>query len=412
MKRARSLVGTVSHENTAHPLIRILTIQNYSTIRQQLYEALNLTADSATLWSLLHLSPGIRLRKPFYDDLLLMAKDYVISHSAAVSIHLQREILTCYRHEYGAIKHLEESLTMAMMYDAPLHFLQFLWNEHLTAQARNNYIACILTKEKDFTFGQCKDGIDIVAFLWEHVFQPNVNDDRVTTAFLDYFIRVFLRSHFSFAVICWFETKLRPHRNITWSRADIYLYAVQKYNYPAARDCFACMNDEDTFIVQHCTPHVYDLLYDFDAELIRRDKEDEIYEFLEFLFNNHGPCTLQQYWKLAYCFTESLLENNPCYAFLSAYHARHFSALLTDAEATYILECLNCSVDAGLAQFLAGHASDILAQLIVHPLFAEWLHQLRLDFNSTKFWSYDGVAILEELQLPKHIINPFLEADI
>lgn len=411
MKRARPCLGTLSRENAAHPLVQILTQKNFSTIRLQLYKELNVDRDGVAFWSLLHLVPGVLLPRPYMDPLWL-AKSTIVEYSELVSIDFQRKILALYRRDYSDIHRMEGSLEKAISNNAPLHFLRFLWNEHLDAKAKIAYVDCIFRADNHFSdFGSSRDGSNIVTFLWENVFHPNINDERMTDTLLDHYMEIFVYSHYSFATICWFQTQLYPYELISWSLPDLYGLAMRGHNFPMVKDCFTCMSNDDKDNALHSVPHVYDILYNPDFDRTMTCDASEILEFLQFLFSKHGLCSISQFWSLAYCFTEGQCYNESLNMFLVTYHANHFPSTLSGNEAACIIKYLEDSTgscqDHGFSWFLAEQMPGIMAQLVSHPFFTNWLQDLLVRFKASRSFFRDETYILENLKLSESILKPF-----
>ena len=363
-------------------------------------------------WSLLHLVPGVLLPSPYMDPLLL-AKSAIIEYSDMVSIDFQRKILALYRRHYTGIHRMEGTLEQAISNNASLHFLRLLWNEHLDAKAKTAYVNSIFKADNHFSdFGTSRDGSNIVKFLWENVFHPNIRDERMTDTLLDHYMEIFVYSHYSFATICWFQTQVYPYDLISWSLPDLYVLAVRGHNFPMVKDCFTCMSNDDKDNALYSVPHVYDLIYDPNFDRTMTCDESEILEFLQFLFSKHGPCSISQFWMLAYCFTEGQCYNESLNMFLATHHANHFPSTLSGDEAAHIINYLADSIGSsqehGFSWFLADQMPGIMAQLVSHPFFTKWLQDLLVQFKSSRSFFRDETEILENLKLSESMLKPFL----
>lgn len=395
MKRARS----PSPEHAEHPLVQILTLVNYSTIRRQLYDALDLDNDGATAWSLSRVTRNVRLHKPFFRTLHEWAEFSITTYNASASPALQEEILAYCRRRYTNPRFhgFVENMRRALEYDAPLRFLHFLWNDHLTVQERTIFTNKMLKYQRFTLFGRHKTGFNIVAFLWETIFEPHMSDVRVKPRLLSRYMNYLVNANVAYDAIHWFQSKLHSHIDATWTDAKIYVRALQSHSYSLAKECFARMSNEHQNAVTHHHPHIYDMVFSLNRYEIVNCPANELYENVQFIFQTHGPCTLQQFWNITYFFTEGPHYNEQTYAFFVNYRRSRFQDTITDFETECILQCLEASANSfygqEFASFLSGRLPDITRQLFLHPAYAAW-HQhclIRSRENNIEHEDYANV---------------------
>jgi len=413
MKRKHGCYGTLSPENAAHPLVQMLTLPNYSTIRAHLYDALNVEQDEATKWSLKCLVPGVLVVPPTYETFLYHAYDTVISYRTQLGSELQQEILSAYKSVRGRTIGLNYAIEVAIRGDAPFHFLQHLWDTHLDDDARKRYTHDFFQADDDrFRCEQCKDGKDIMTFLWKNVFLRNIDSDKLTDTFIDEFICECLSAHFSFSTILWFMTYIGSFIDIGITMVDVYEQAVLEHNYPAAKECYAFLDEHDKGIATYETPSIFEKILSKHDMLLC--VSSEIYDFLVFLVDTHGIKTLKHFWDAAFVFMDGQGYNKRIEMFFIDYRATHFSLDISELELQQVLLQLDkCTIywnGYEFAWFLVEHYPHYLQYLYTHALFAEWVEK---QIEKAKEDRYDGQRYLHffsTLKVPEHMTETLRRA--
>ena len=345
-------------------------------------------------------------------EMLSDAAHTVMAYRTPTTFALRHEILMAYRDVYGTHSQLEEAITLAIRFDAPGNFLEYLWNTYLTVKNRTNYINNFLLNSMDdaFEFHECKDGKDIMRFIWDKVLRSNISNGRINVTFVNRFVNDCAKAHFSFASIHWFLTYAQARLPFKIDILSLYKTAILAHNYPMTKDCYAFMDEGDKHIaVQSDFFHFSELVSDHYR---LRCSTLELYDFMVFLVTTHGIKSINEFWWVAYAFTEGFDENEQRWIFLYNYRNNNFSVEFSDAEIKSVLDriisCVYSDMDYEFIDFLNHFFSQSLQHLFGHNLFMNWLQRNLVDGGLSPFYATICVKILTKLQVDQQLINSFL----